>query len=136
MEPVSYTHLNVCGLKWTAHGGAVAAGDVLQSRIQATVVINDRERGIPLAVMNGTDIGAARTGAVTATALRYLAPVNTEKVALCGAGGQAERQLQAVLCALPQVKAVSYTHLDVYKRQGKAVGYHGGYRLPLVFGIA
>lgn len=97
----------VCGLKWTAHGAATAPADLGISRIQATVLINEVHSGVPLALMNGTDIGAARTGAVTALALSRLAPLNTRKVALCGAGGQAERQLQAVLHALPQVGEVA-----------------------------
>lgn len=96
--------IHVCGLKWTAHGDAAAPG---QSRIQAAVVLNDPDTGVPLAVLNGTEIGAARTGAVTAAALRRLAPERVRKVALCGAGGQAERQLQAVLCALPQAEEVA-----------------------------
>lgn len=99
--------VNVCGLKWTAHGAAVDLNDMAPSRIQATVVINEADRGVPLAVMNGTEIGAARTGAVTAAALLRLAPVNARKAALCGAGGQAERQLQAILYALPQVQEIA-----------------------------
>ena len=96
--------VHVCGLKWTAHGGAA---QLHQSRIQASVVINDPDTGVPLAVLNGTEIGAARTGAVTAAALRRLAPERVRKAALCGAGGQAERQLQAILYALPQVEEVA-----------------------------
>ena len=98
----------VCGLKWTSHGSSKEVG---KSRIQASVIINDIATGIPLAVMNGTEIGAARTGAVTALALRYLAPEKVRKVALCGAGGQAERQLQAVLSELPQAEEI-----DVWSR--------------------
>lgn len=99
--------IDVCGLKWTAHGAAADPAGGEPSRIQATVVLNAPDRGVPLAVMNGTEIGAARTGAVTAAALRRLAPVNTKKAALCGAGGQAERQLQAILYALPQVQEIA-----------------------------
>lgn len=99
--------VDVCGLKWTAHGAATAPADFGVSRIQATILVNQLHSGVPLAVMNGTDIGAARTGAVTALALARLAPPDTRKVALCGAGGQAERQLQAVLHALPQVHEVA-----------------------------
>lgn len=98
---------DVCGLKWTAHGAAVAPSDSGASRIQATLLIHPAHSGVPLALMNGTDIGAARTGAVTALALSRLAPLNTRKVALCGAGGQAERQLQAILHALPQAEEVA-----------------------------
>lgn len=96
---------NTRGLKWSVHGHALEPGT--RSRIQATVVVNGGDSGVPLAVMNGTEIGAARTGAVTASALSRLAPQDARKVAICGAGGQAEHQLQAVLWALPQVQEIS-----------------------------
>ncbi len=96
--------LPVCGVKWTAHGPAAGPEE---SRIHAAVMLNEAEGGKPLAILNGTGIGAARTGAVTALALRHLAPKQVKKVALCGAGGQAERQLQAVLLALPQAEEIA-----------------------------
>ncbi len=99
--------VGVSGLKWSAHGGSVIPDGPDHSRIHATILIQDAEGGIPLAVMNGTEIGAARTGAVTALALRQLAPLHTRKVALCGAGGQAEYQLRAILHALPQAREVA-----------------------------
>lgn len=99
--------INVCGLKWSAHGHGTDPSDPAQSRIQATVVLTNPDNGMPLAVMNGTEIGAARTGAVTAIALSKLAPLNTKKIALCGAGGQAERQLQAILWAFPNAQEVA-----------------------------
>ena len=59
--------VGVSGLKWSSHGGAAEPG---QSRIHAAVVLNDPDSGRPLAALNGTEIGAARTGAVTAAALK------------------------------------------------------------------
>ena len=94
----------VCGVKWTAHGPALRAD---LSRIHAAVILNDAAGGRPLAMMNSTDIGAARTGAVTALALKHLAPLHARKAALCGAGGQAERQLLALLLALPQLEEIA-----------------------------
>ncbi|MEA4966382.1 MAG: ornithine cyclodeaminase family protein [Oscillospiraceae bacterium] len=99
-------NFNVCGIKWTAHGGPVPA-DSRESRIKACVVLNDPDTGDPIAVMNSTEIGAARTGAVTALALKQLAPEKVSKLALCGAGGQAEWQLQAALLAFPDIKEIA-----------------------------
>lgn len=99
--------VNVCGLKWSAHGQSTDPAYPDQSRIQAAILLTDPDRGVPLAVMNGTRIGAARTGAVTAVALSRLAPIHTKKVALCGAGGQAEFQLQAVLQVFPKAREVA-----------------------------
>ena len=97
----------VCGLKWTAHGTPVDPAYSGRSRIQATLILNSPERSCPLTFMNGTTIGAARTAAVTAVALKRLAPKQVKKVALCGAGGQAAYQLRAVLSALPSVESVA-----------------------------
>ena len=108
---------DVCGIKWTAHG---AFADIKEdvSRIQAAVVLSRPDRGTPLAVMNGTRIGAARTGAVTALALSSLAPEHVGKVAICGAGGQAVQQLQAVFHALPQAREVAvWSRGEVRARQ-------------------
>jgi ornithine cyclodeaminase/alanine dehydrogenase-like protein (mu-crystallin family) len=96
----------VCGVKWTAHGKPIT-DNATQSRIQAALVLNDAESGRPIAMMNGTEIGAARTAAVTAIALKHLAPLQTGKIALCGAGGQAEHQLQAILYSFPEAKKVA-----------------------------
>lgn len=96
--------VGVSGLKWSSHGGAAEPG---QSRIHAAVVLNDPDSGRPLAALNGTEIGAARTGAVTLAALSRLAPAGARKAALCGAGGQAERQLQALLLALPGLEEIA-----------------------------
>ena len=114
--------INACGVKWTSHGEAAEAG---RSRIQAAVVLNAGDGGAPMAVLNGTEIGAARTGAVTALALRCLAPKSTRKVALCGAGGQAERQLQAVLHALPRLEAVSIWSRGNVRSQELSARYQG-----------
>lgn len=97
----------VCGVKWTSHGHALKDEDAGKSRIQAAIVINDASGGKPICMMNGTAIGAARTGAVTAAALRQLAPVNAKKAALLGAGGQAEHQLQALLFACPALSEIA-----------------------------
>lgn len=123
--------VNVCGLKWSAHGQSTDPGAPEQSRIQATVVINDPSRGVPLAVMNGTRIGAARTGAVTAAALSRLAPLDTRKIALCGAGGQAERQLQAVLLAFPHAQEVAVWSRGQRRNQALVQRYQSGTSLHL-----
>lgn len=94
----------ISGIKWSAHGAAGVSGT--DSRIQATIVLNDTDAGVPLSVMNGTQIGAARTGAVTAAALKYLGPEMPLKAALLGAGGQAEYQLRALLYALPETTEI------------------------------
>lgn len=113
---------NVCGMKWSAHGKPLGA-DAGESRIQAAIIINEKDCGVPLAIMNGTEIGAARTGAVTAAALKRLAPLKVGKIALCGAGGQAERQLQAILYGLPDAEEVAIWSRGYQKAEALAARY-------------
>lgn len=113
---------DVCGVKWSAHGKPQGR-DTGKSRIQAAIIINDKDSGVPLAVMNGTEIGAARTGAVTAAALARLAPFEAKKAALCGAGGQAEHQLQAILYGLPGVEEVAIWSRGCSKAEDLAARY-------------
>jgi alanine dehydrogenase len=61
----------------------------------AVIIYNDPETGYPLAVMDGTDITAFRTGAASAVASKYLARKNARTLGLVGAGRQAYTQLLA-----------------------------------------
>jgi alanine dehydrogenase len=61
----------------------------------AVIIYNDPETGYPLAVMDGTDITAYRTGAASAVASKYLARKNPRTLGLVGAGRQSYTQLMA-----------------------------------------
>ncbi len=63
--------------------------------VMAVIIFNDTETGYPLAVMDGTDITAYRTGAASAIASKYLARKNVRTLGLVGAGRQAHTQLLA-----------------------------------------
>lgn len=64
--------------------------------ILATMQLLDHETGECLAVMDGTFLTAMRTGAASGVASKYLARIDSETVAVFGAGVQAETQLEAV----------------------------------------
>lgn len=64
--------------------------------VLATIVLNDVETGRVEAVMDGSEITAMRTGAVSGVATKYLARNNAGRLGLFGAGVQARRQLQAI----------------------------------------
>jgi len=64
--------------------------------VLATVVLNDVETGRVEAIMDGTQITAMRTGAVSGVATKYLARTDARRVGLFGAGVQARKQLQAI----------------------------------------
>ncbi len=63
--------------------------------VMAVIIYSDPETGYPLAVMDGTDITAYRTGAASAVASKYLARKDASTLGLVGAGRQAHTQLMA-----------------------------------------
>src|SRR4051794_20571663 len=69
--------------------------------IHATVVVNDAETGLPLAILDGGPITAQRTAAVSGVALSEWAPADARRVAMVGAGVEGNSHLDVVahLCA-------------------------------------
>jgi alanine dehydrogenase len=65
--------------------------------IQGAVILSDATNGTPLAIMDSISITALRTAAASAVAAKYLARKDWKTLALCGCGGQALAQLQALL---------------------------------------
>ena len=72
-------------------------------RIQAMVCVLDGSSGRPLAVMDGTELTAIRTGAASGLATELLARPEASTVAIFGAGAQARTQLEAV-CAVRSIR--------------------------------
>ena len=68
---------------------------------QGSVVLMDGVPGELRAVINAAAITAIRTAAVSAVATRLLAREDARVLALIGAGVQAERHLEAMLCVRP-----------------------------------
>ncbi len=69
--------------------------------VQALLVWLDAETGSPLALLDGAELTAMRTGAGTGAATRLMARPDASVLALIGAGAQAEWQLRAVLAVRP-----------------------------------
>lgn len=82
------------GLKWIAG----FPGNLKRSlpRASGMILLSDIDTGVPLAVMDGTDISAARTGAVAAICHERLGPSGPAMVAVCGAGPIAEATIKAM----------------------------------------
>jgi alanine dehydrogenase len=98
--------------------GYVPALDVLMSKLvsvfprnaggpvpthQALIAVFDPENGAPVALLDGTEITAARTGACSALSVRLLAREDASVVAVLGTGVQARSHARAVV----RVRAVS-----------------------------
>ena len=64
---------------------------------QATIALFDDATGAPLALMDGTEITAVRTGAASAVATRALARTDARVLAVLGAGVQARSHIDAAI---------------------------------------
>jgi ornithine cyclodeaminase/alanine dehydrogenase-like protein (mu-crystallin family) len=62
----------------------------------ALIILNDRETGAPIAVMDGRLITEMRTAAVSAAATKLLAPKDSKVLAILGSGIQARSHFEAL----------------------------------------
>lgn len=79
--------------------------------VPATMVLVNAETGEVCCMMDGTFLTRIRTGAVSGAATDVLARKDASVFALFGTGGQAETQLEAVLCVRP-IKEVKVYDLN------------------------
>ncbi|MEP6759560.1 MAG: ornithine cyclodeaminase family protein [Actinomycetota bacterium] len=73
--------------------------------VQATYVLFDAETQRPQAVIDGTELTALRTAAVSGLATRFLARADASRLVIFGAGVQATAHLEA-MCAVRPVQQV------------------------------
>ena len=92
---------DLVGMKWVAGFGT--NGVLGLPAINAVVVLNDPETGLPVAILDGGPITAERTAAVSGVALRHYAPEpgRPAEIALIGAGVQARAHLPVLGHVLP-----------------------------------
>jgi ornithine cyclodeaminase/alanine dehydrogenase-like protein (mu-crystallin family) len=95
---------DLLGLKWVV--GHPANGALGLPTIHATVVLNDPATGVPLAILDGGPITAARTAAISGVAIHRFAPAvgsrgGSHRVAILGAGVQGHSHLAVVGHLLP-----------------------------------
>lgn len=78
---------------------------------QGIVVLFDTEHGVPIAIMDASEITAIRTAAATGVATRLLARENAQALAIIGSGVQARTHLAAmrVVRHITQVRVYSPT---------------------------
>jgi alanine dehydrogenase len=77
---------DVVALKWVA--GYPANKERGLPYISGLVVMNDAETGLPVAVMDGAEITAARTAAASGVCIRRFAPAGWREAAILGCGEQ------------------------------------------------
>ena len=96
---------DLVGMKWVAGFGTNNAFGL--PAINALVVVNDPTTGLPVAIIDGGPITAARTAAVSGVAIRRFAPViegGRPRAALIGAGVQGRSHLAVLGTVLPGVE--------------------------------
>lgn len=74
--------------------------------LNGVMVLNDARTGEALAMINGNKLTAIRTGAVGATAVKYLAPFGVKTLGIIGAGVQAYHQALIVIEQRPFKKLI------------------------------
>jgi ornithine cyclodeaminase/alanine dehydrogenase-like protein (mu-crystallin family) len=77
---------DVVTLKWVA--GYPANKERGLPYITGLIVVNDAETGLPLAIMDGAEITAARTAAASGVCVRRFAPEGWKRAAILGCGEQ------------------------------------------------
>lgn len=94
---------DLVGIKWIAGFGANAALGL--PALNAVVVLNDPETGMPTAILDGGPITAERTASVTGVAIRHFGPPpkagTGNHVALIGAGVQGRAHLPVIGTVVP-----------------------------------
>lgn len=92
---------DLMGMKWVTGSAANTARGL--PAIDAIVVLNDPETGLPVAILDGGPITADRTAAVSGVAIRAFAPIRDRplRVGMVGAGPQARAHLPVLGQLLP-----------------------------------
>jgi ornithine cyclodeaminase len=100
--PAYHKGLGMAGIKWTSH----VRNQASPMYAKPLVLLNDLDTGTPLALVDGYEISAARTGGVTGVALKRLARPDSEFLLCCGAGHQAKSQIRAAVTVLSGLRRV------------------------------
>ncbi len=101
--------IDAVGMKWV--GSFPANRERGLPRATALIILNDPITGVPVALLEGSVISAARTGAMTGLAAKYLARPDTSTIGIIGTGVQARTQLLALCAVLHDV-----TDVRIYNR--------------------
>jgi alanine dehydrogenase len=87
--------------------------------IQGAVLLYDAADGRLLAILDSIEITVRRTAAASALAARYLARKDASTLTICGCGGQARAQLEAIARVRPIRRAFAWD-LDAAKARSFA----------------
>jgi alanine dehydrogenase len=97
---------DVAALKWVA--GYPANKERGLPYISGLIVVNDADTGLPLAVMDGAEITAARTAAASGVCIRRWAPQGWASAAVLGCGEQGRFHARVLRELDPDVRIRAY----------------------------
>jgi ornithine cyclodeaminase/alanine dehydrogenase-like protein (mu-crystallin family) len=92
---------DVAALKWVA--GYPANKERGLPYISGLIVLNEADTGLPVAIMDGAEITAARTAAASGVCIRRFAPEGWSRAAVLGAGEQGRFHLRVLRALNPEV---------------------------------
>ena len=92
---------DMAGIKWIGSGPMNYKKGL--PRASVTIILNDPDTKLPVAIADGTAISTMRTGASGGIAIEQLARQRASAMTICGAGAQAPTQLEAALIARPTI---------------------------------
>ncbi len=97
---------DVVALKWVSGYPANKARGL--PYISGLIVLNDAETGLPVAIMDGAEITAARTAAASGICIRRWAPEGWRTAAILGAGEQGVFHARLLRTLNPDVRIRAY----------------------------
>ena len=109
---------DVVTLKWVAGYPANKARGL--PYITGLIVVNDAETGLPLAIMDGAEITAARTAAASGVCVRRFAPDGWRRAAILGCGEQGRFHASLLHAMNPEVEIRAWDpHPERVERMGE-----------------
>jgi alanine dehydrogenase len=97
---------DVVALKWVA--GYPANKERGLPYLTGLIVLNEAETGLPLALMDGAEITAARTAAASGVCVRRFAPSGWREAAILGCGEQGRFHARLLAALNPEVRIRAY----------------------------
>ena len=104
--PAYLRDADVAALKWVA--GYPQNKERGLPYISGLIVVNDADTGLPLAVMDGAEITAARTAAASGVCIRRFAPAGWTTAALLGCGEQGRVHARVLAALNPEARIQAY----------------------------
>ena len=114
------------GIKWAG----IQFDNTGKCKIFAKVLINDIPTGELLAILDGEELTAIRTAAVTGVATKYLAKQNSKIATFIGCGTQTPKQIQAIM-SVRNLDELRLFDLDKKRSQALAKQFENHIRVAI-----